>query len=169
MRTESDSGVSVDSVGVGPTEGRRLRFYPLDLKRRIVEETFGPGQSVSIVARRHDVNANLVFAWRKRYRDGTLGKGKVASKATTASRQDLVRIGVIGPGSRLDPLSVVSGSSARSSTVPHRKEPVVRDTDSPAAASIIDIELPNRVKLRFPAAIEEAALRLVLAVTRQLP
>jgi transposase len=28
-----------------------------------------PGSSVSRVARRYDVNANQVFAWRRRYRD----------------------------------------------------------------------------------------------------
>jgi transposase len=35
------------------------------LKRRIVAETLEPGSSVSIVARRHDVNANQVFKWRR--------------------------------------------------------------------------------------------------------
>jgi transposase len=29
-----------------------------------------PGASVARVARRYDVNANQVFAWRRRYRDG---------------------------------------------------------------------------------------------------
>jgi len=48
------------------------RQYAIDLKRRIVEETFAPGASVSVVARRHDVNTNLVFAWREKYRQGTL-------------------------------------------------------------------------------------------------
>lgn len=28
-------------------------------------ETFAPGASVSIVARRHDVNANMLFTWRR--------------------------------------------------------------------------------------------------------
>ena len=42
-------------------------------KRRIVLESLAPGASVSIVARRHDVNANQVFAWRKLYREGGLG------------------------------------------------------------------------------------------------
>ena len=32
-----------------------------------------PGASVSRVARRHDVNANQVFHWRKLYREGRLG------------------------------------------------------------------------------------------------
>jgi transposase len=39
------------------------------LKREIVSATLAPGSSVSLVARRYDVNANQVFAWRRRYRD----------------------------------------------------------------------------------------------------
>ena len=46
-------------------------------RREIVEETLVPGTSVSRVARRHDVNANQVFYWRKLYREGRLG-GNVA-------------------------------------------------------------------------------------------
>ena len=41
-------------------------------RREIVEETLMPGASVSRVARRHDVNANQVFYWRKLYREGQL-------------------------------------------------------------------------------------------------
>src|ERR1700739_491645 len=43
-------------------------------KRRIVEETLAAGASVARVARRHAVNANQVFYWRKMYREGRLGK-----------------------------------------------------------------------------------------------
>jgi transposase len=43
-------------------------------KRRIVEETLAAGASVARVARRHAVNANQVFYWRKKYREGRLGK-----------------------------------------------------------------------------------------------
>jgi transposase len=38
-----------------------------------VEETLLQGASVSRVARRHDVNANQVFRWRKLYQEGRLG------------------------------------------------------------------------------------------------
>jgi transposase len=38
------------------------------LKREIVAATLAPGSSVSLVARRYDVNANQVFAWRRHYR-----------------------------------------------------------------------------------------------------
>ena len=44
-------------------------------KRRIVEETLAAGASVARVARRHAVNANQVFYWRKKYREGRLGQG----------------------------------------------------------------------------------------------
>src|SRR6202030_385886 len=44
---------------------RRRRQWPEVLKRRIVAETLEPGASVSVVARRHDVNANQLFAWRR--------------------------------------------------------------------------------------------------------
>jgi transposase len=44
-------------------------------KRRIVEETLVAGASVARVARRHAVNANQVFYWRKKYHEGQLGKG----------------------------------------------------------------------------------------------
>jgi transposase len=37
-----------------------------------VEETLQPGASVATVARRHEVNANLVFTWRRLYQQGLL-------------------------------------------------------------------------------------------------
>jgi transposase len=50
--------------------GRRL--WSEDEKRRIVAETFAPGASVSIVARRHDLNANMLFTWRRQIGAGAL-------------------------------------------------------------------------------------------------
>jgi len=44
---------------------RRRRVRPEDEKRRIVAETYARGASVSAVARRHDLNANLLFSWRR--------------------------------------------------------------------------------------------------------
>src|SRR5665811_102738 len=42
---------------------RRRRLWDDDEKRRIGAQTRVPGVSVSRVARRYDVNANLVFKW----------------------------------------------------------------------------------------------------------
>src|SRR6476660_5161107 len=43
----------------------RRRFWSSDEKRRIVAESFTPGASVSKVAQRYGVNANLLFTWRR--------------------------------------------------------------------------------------------------------
>jgi transposase len=53
--------------------GRKHRWRTKAERRAIVEETLLPGASVSRVARRHDVNANQVFYWRKLYQEGRLG------------------------------------------------------------------------------------------------
>src|SRR6266849_6436625 len=50
------------------------RRRSVEEKHRIVEETLEAGASVARVARRHAVNANQVFYWRKKYREGRLGK-----------------------------------------------------------------------------------------------
>lgn len=61
--------MSTNSVLDTNKPGRRHRSWPEALKREIVAATLAPGSSVSVVARRYDVNANQVFAWRRRYRD----------------------------------------------------------------------------------------------------
>ena len=53
----------VDTTRSGSLAKRRS--WPEALKRQIVAETEEAGASVSVVARRHDVNANQVFKWRR--------------------------------------------------------------------------------------------------------
>ena len=43
-------------------------------KRLIVEQTLEPGASVARVARAHGLNANVVFHWRREYREGRLAE-----------------------------------------------------------------------------------------------
>ena len=45
--------------------GGRRQLWSIDRKRQIIAETFEPGSSVAAVARRHGVNANLLFTWRR--------------------------------------------------------------------------------------------------------
>jgi transposase len=52
----------VDTKQPGPTKRRQSSEA---LKRQMVAETQAPGASVSIVARRHDVNSNQLFRWRR--------------------------------------------------------------------------------------------------------
>lgn len=62
----------LDTVAPARRAGRRPNF-PLDFKRQVVKATFQPGASVSLIAREHDVNANLVFRWRQQYQEGLFG------------------------------------------------------------------------------------------------
>lgn len=60
---------SQDTHPVAPAPLRRT--YSRTFKHQVVQETLG-SESVSRIARRHNVNANLVFKWRKLYREGLL-------------------------------------------------------------------------------------------------
>ena len=48
---------------------RRARRWSEAEKRRIVAESYAPGVTVSAVARRHAINANLLFDWRRKFRE----------------------------------------------------------------------------------------------------
>ena len=66
--------MSIEEEGSGAGSGghrvdlRRRRWSEAQ-KRQIVAESHEPGVSVSIVARRYNVNANQVFKWRRLYRE----------------------------------------------------------------------------------------------------
>lgn len=48
----------------------RRRRWTAEQKIRIIEESYEPGETVSAVARRHGVAANLVFRWRRLMNEG---------------------------------------------------------------------------------------------------
>lgn len=48
----------------------RRRRWSSEEKARIVGESLLPGANVSEIARRHGVNPNQVFAWRRQFRSG---------------------------------------------------------------------------------------------------
>jgi transposase len=60
------------------SQAKKRQKRSVEEKRRIVEETLEVGASVARVARRHAVNANQVFYWRKKYREGRLGKTQLS-------------------------------------------------------------------------------------------
>ena len=121
----------VDTVG---TRRRRNRLWPEALKREIVAASFEPGASVSVVARRYDVNTNQLFAWRKLYRtDGG------------------VRAGSSGP--MLFPVTVTAESEA----------PALSTSISiSSAADTIEIELGDKYRIRIGSGVDGKALRRVL-------
>jgi transposase len=59
-------------------EVRTRRRWTIEEKRRITQETLMPGASVARIAQRYALNANQLFQWRKKYREGRLGSRATA-------------------------------------------------------------------------------------------
>jgi transposase len=120
----------------------RRRYRTVEERRRIVEETLADGVSVAVVARRHGVNANQVFYWRKLYRSGLLEQ--------SAPERQLC-------ASRLLPVTVV-------------EEPEVAGEPRVSAAApsngAIHIEFPSRALVSMEGHVDAALARAVLESLR---
>lgn len=62
---------TIDRVEV-ITSVQRRRRWSVEEKVRIVEETYLPGMSVSLVARQHGIAGNQLFTWRRLMAQGAL-------------------------------------------------------------------------------------------------
>ena len=67
-----EPGTSPEVEVFSPARPGRRRRYTAEEKRRIVEETKAPGQSVSAVSRRYGVSTSQVFKWRRLVEEGTM-------------------------------------------------------------------------------------------------
>ena len=69
---------------------RKRRHRSKRERREVVEETLQPGASVAVIARRHGVNANQVFHWRKLYREGRLDGEPTAAQLVPVRLAEVV-------------------------------------------------------------------------------
>ena len=60
----------MDHLTPAVSNPQRRRRYSTEFKVRVVQSCGEPGQSVAGVARRHDLNANLLHKWRKQFKAG---------------------------------------------------------------------------------------------------
>jgi transposase-like protein len=70
---EHSTRAETSVVGVRTRKRRSIQE-----KLRIVRETLHVQASVAVIARRHGINANQVFAWRRQYQRGQLTEGSGA-------------------------------------------------------------------------------------------
>src|SRR5271165_2054935 len=75
---------NIDRVEV-ITSVQRRRRWSAEEKARIVQETYAPGMSVSLVARQHGVAPNQVFKWRQLYAEGALSAVGAGEEVVAAS------------------------------------------------------------------------------------
>ena len=71
MFTTMSSSDKTERIEVVTAVQRRRRWTP-DEKLALVQQTFEPGNSVSLVARQAGVAASQLFQWRKAYTEGSL-------------------------------------------------------------------------------------------------
>ena len=117
---------------------RRNQRWPEALKREIVVATLQPGASVAIVARQYDVNANQVFAWRRRFRDAA------KPSLSSPSRPTLV------------PVTITAEPDAEAT---RPASPV-----EPAASDVITIEVSGTYLVHVGANFDGRTLQRVLDV-----
>src|ERR1700761_4861655 len=123
----------------GNVERRRPRS--LDERKRIVEEALAAGSSVAAVARRYGLNANLVFKWIRRSREGWLDRRREPAKDRPV---------VVAPPERDGPafvpvklLELDTASAPRPSDVIAKP---ARQTRRSARRGAMKISLPNGAK-----------------------
>ena len=121
----ADQADQVSTTGLVDTKQQpsptKRRQYSEALKRRMVAETQALGASVSIVARRHDVNSNQLFRWRRQLlpkaavESGAMVPVEIAPDSDRPRRTD--RAGVIeiafGCGARVRLRGEVSAETLR--------------------------------------------------------
>jgi transposase len=138
--------------------GRRRR-WTAEEKRRIVEETRTPGSSVSVVARRHDINANLLFKWKRLEEAG-------APDRLLLEGPELVPIGVVGRADDGGPALLArmpdAGDGDRQNGVAEPRRPAGHER-----AGTIEIDLPDGARVRVDAFVDGRALTRVLGALKR--
>lgn len=140
---------SAQSDGEEPAADResgRRRLRTFEEKVRILEEAAQPGASLAAVARKHGVNANLLFGWRRLQRRGLLESQRHASPP-------LLPVKITAP--TLTPTRRARSLDARSPvpSSPHR---------SPAAETFVEIVLTDGVRIRLQGEAQRTVLERVL-------
>jgi len=175
----TSSSETISTVDSGQSKLSR-RQWSLEEKRRIVAEVLQPDASVAKVARRHGVNANLVFNWRKTVSldEATPVSGlSVQTSSATASpgaatvedaAQTFIPIGVFGRAEDERPAMIARPSTANAGQMmPGR--PTIPRPATEARVGMIEINLPDGTWVRVDAFVNERALRRVLAVLKTVP
>src|SRR5215472_2363829 len=75
---------NIDRVEV-ITSVQRRRRWSAEEKAAIVQETYAPGMSVSLVARQHGIAPNQLFTWRRLYAEGALSAVGAGEEVVPAS------------------------------------------------------------------------------------
>ncbi len=141
LTVEAEDALTTDRKGVRIprveviTRNERRRVWSLEQKREVVAESLGPELTPTEVARKHGISSGLLYTWRRRI----LGEQMAL---VARARPSFTQVEMVAP--------------AVPSTLP-ASEPSSRQP------GLIEIALPSGITLLVDAAVDEPALRRVLA------
>lgn len=144
---------------------RARRSWSAEEKRRIVEESLRPGASASVVARRHDINANLLFNWRRHAR--VVEPAAAPPPAVAPEPVEFVPIGVFGRAEDEGPAMLATAVPRIGTRVSEVRSSASRSVMA-ERPGVIEVELPDGVRVRIDAFVNERALRRVFQVLKGL-
>ena len=137
----SDAEEESGAEGAGLVRRRRRRWSEAQ-KRQIVAETHEPGVSVPMVARRYNLNANQVFAWRRLFHEPERagGAGRFVPVVVEAGPGHEVGAATMHPPSD-DPVAEVPPATGRMEIVLAGRRRVIVDeaVDGSALARVIAV------------------------------
>ena len=86
-----------ETIEIVTVSEERRRRWSVQEKAALVKETYEPGMSVSLVARKHGISASQLFNWRKLEREGALvavhsGESVVPASELAAARAQIAQL-----------------------------------------------------------------------------
>ena len=134
---------------------RRRQWTPQE-KAALLAEVEATGGRVSVVARRHGMSKSLLYNWRSAWKAAAL-----VARASTPTSAGFIQLGVVADSLYERPaIRMASGAASACS----------RSTGSTLAerAGVMEIDLPEGVRVRVDGGVDETALRRVLSAVRGL-
>ena len=123
----------------------------MDFKRQLAELSFEPGASVALIARQNDINANLLFKWRRQYLEGAYGLPTVQAHAASTPQQ---------PQTPLLPVAIID-DQAKPMPSPPASPPIAVD-------GVCEVEF-DHARLRISGDVSPAMLRLLIRELSRTP
>ena len=128
---------------------RRRQWTPEE-KAALMAEVEAAGGQVSLIARRHRISKSLLYNWRSAWKAAAL-------MARVSAPASFVQLGVVADTSGESPPMPITASAI-----------CPRGTGLALAerAGVIEIDLPDGVRVRVDSGVKEKALRRVLSAVR---
>jgi transposase len=132
---------------------RRRQWTPGE-KAALLAEVEATGGRVSVVARRHGISQSLLYNWRSAWRAaGLIARGS----APPPGSPEFIQLGTVAEpyASAMRMAAVAAGTRGAGAALAER-------------AGVMEIDLPDGVRVRVDGGVDEAALRRVLSAVRGL-